>query len=47
MTGSGECPAYQRSPGPHPTSSVVASSKDNYALKFYNIAGTGDDEDDE
>ncbi|KAJ3505198.1 hypothetical protein NMY22_g17665 [Coprinellus aureogranulatus] len=26
---------------------VVASSKDNYALKFYNIAGTGDDEDDE
>ena len=27
--------------------SVVASSKDNYALKFYNIAGAGEDEDDE
>ncbi|TFK30566.1 ribosomal protein L22e [Coprinopsis marcescibilis] len=26
---------------------VVATSKDNYSLKFYNIAGTGDDEEDE
>ncbi|KAJ8521464.1 hypothetical protein ONZ45_g1879 [Pleurotus djamor] len=26
---------------------VVASSKDNYQLRFYNIAATGDDEDDE
>ncbi|KAF4572800.1 hypothetical protein EYR40_004118 [Pleurotus pulmonarius] len=26
---------------------VVASSKDNYQLRFYNIAGTGDDEDEE
>ncbi|KAF9456534.1 ribosomal protein L22e [Collybia nuda] len=26
---------------------VVASSKDNYQLRFYNIAGAGEDEDDE
>ncbi|RDB29557.1 60S ribosomal protein L22 [Hypsizygus marmoreus] len=26
---------------------VVASAKDNYQLRFYNIAGAGDDEDEE
>ncbi|KAJ3517375.1 hypothetical protein NLJ89_g554 [Agrocybe chaxingu] len=26
---------------------VVASSKDNYQLRFYNIAGTGEDEDED
>ncbi|KAJ2920305.1 hypothetical protein MD484_g10, partial [Candolleomyces efflorescens] len=26
---------------------VVATSKDNYSLKFYNIAGAGEDEDEE